>query len=140
MSFIIKLLKNIFAKRNRIQNFDMQHNLNTRRVVVRPRINNYIDNPRKVCRYCYMDNFQNSMIAPCKCDGSVKYVHIYCLERWRRLKNNPSRCEICNKKYKIPRNRIVKTYRRFIRRQERDRNRRNNRRNPIVSNRVLILQ
>ena len=58
------------------------------------------------------------MIAPCKCDGSVKYVHIYCLERWRRLKINPSRCEICNQKYKIPRNnRLVKTYRRFLDRQ-----------------------
>ena len=133
MSFIIKFFRNIINRNNRVYSFDNRVNTtNTTIVRVRPcrtTINTYIEEPKHKCRYCYMDNFQKSMIAPCKCDGSVKYVHIYCLERWRRLKNNPSRCEICNKKYKIPRNnRLVKTYRRFLDRQERDRQSQNRRR------------
>ena len=132
MSFIINFFKNIFNRNNRVYSFNNRINTaNTTIVRVQPcrtAINNYVEEPKHKCRYCYMDNFQNSMIAPCKCDGSVKYVHIYCLERWRRLKTNPSRCEICNKKYKIPRNnRLVKTYRRFLDRQERERQTRNRR-------------
>lgn len=152
MSFLYRFFKNIFIRNNRVHiSLDSDSNdISSRRnnILVRPvnppRINNYVtmevqQPTRQVvkhkCRYCYMDNFQNSLIAPCKCSGSVKYVHIYCLERWRRIKNNPSRCEICNKKYKIPRNnRVVKTYRRFLNRQERIHNRNRAERNRIVRN------
>ena len=57
-----------------------------------------------------MTTHPQSMIAPCKCTGSVKYVHIHCLERWKRIKNNPKKCEICNRRYVMPRNnRFIKT-------------------------------
>jgi len=153
MSFIYRFFKNIFIRNNRVHiNLNRENNdISNRRnnIIVRPIdppiINNYVTSApqqpvrhvvKHKCRYCYMDNFQNSLIAPCKCSGSVKYVHIYCLERWRRIKNNPSRCEICNKKYKIPRNRVVKTYRRFLNRQERIINNRN-RTQRIITNRTI---
>ena len=152
MSFLYRFFKNIFNRNNRIHlNLDNDNNIIRqrvlpRRIVVAPRnpiINNYIEPITcHTCRYWYMNNFQNSMIAPCKCSGSVKYVHIYCLERWRRIKNDPSKCEICNKKYKIPRNnRVVKTYRRFLNRQERERRRNTqnrNSRNRNIRNRTIL--
>jgi len=42
------------------------------------------------------------MIYPCKCNGNMKYVHLNCLNTWR--KTIPSRndeCEICKYKFKI---------------------------------------
>lgn len=55
------------------------------------------------CRICH-DTGEDScgpLIAPCQCDGSLKHVHQYCLQRWidmRHLK----RCELCHSKFKNP--------------------------------------
>jgi E3 ubiquitin-protein ligase DOA10 len=36
----------------------------------------------KECRYCLStENFEN-LIIPCKCEGSLKYVHQSCLKAW----------------------------------------------------------
>lgn len=36
------------------------------------------------CRICYCDDFDKAdpLIAPCHCDGSVKLVHLKCLQMW----------------------------------------------------------
>ena len=37
------------------------------------------------CRICFCDgNFEgiNPLISPCKCSGSVKYIHLNCLRKW----------------------------------------------------------
>ncbi len=37
------------------------------------------------CRICLgedMREAQNPLITPCKCAGSVRYVHLQCLKRW----------------------------------------------------------
>ena len=55
----------------------------------------------KICRIC-MDNEVNGMIAPCRCNGSAKYVHRECLDRWRNEHpDGPSfkRCGTCNFEY-----------------------------------------
>ena len=39
----------------------------------------------KICRICYQeedDSLLNPLIKPCKCTGSVKYIHIKCLLVW----------------------------------------------------------
>ena len=51
---------------------------------------------------------ENPLINPCSCTGSVKYVHIFCLQKWFRNKLqlspeysvvsviwNNIRCEVC---------------------------------------------
>ena len=47
------------------------------------------------CRVCLesSDNENNRIIAPCKCEGSVKYIHVECLKKWVRtmLKKKSSR-------------------------------------------------
>ena len=39
------------------------------------------DNVKHICRYCFEDT--GTLIAPCNCDGSNKYVHKECLGKWQ---------------------------------------------------------
>mmetsp|Transcript_111029 Transcript_111029/g.358150 ORF Transcript_111029/g.358150 Transcript_111029/m.358150 type:complete len:273 (-) Transcript_111029:299-1117(-) len=51
------------------------------------------------CRICGVGCDGGPMLCPCRCSGSIKYVHIDCLNRWRAAKLNPLnelRCEICH--------------------------------------------
>ena len=50
------------------------------------------------CRFCLGD--EGDMISPCKCRGSIKWVHSECLENW--FKNdyrNKEKCNSCKFKY-----------------------------------------
>ena len=40
------------------------------------------------CRICYGDDFtsDNPLICPCKCKGSMKYIHYLCLKNWLNSK------------------------------------------------------
>jgi len=55
------------------------------------------------CRICFEDEDQrNSLIVPCNCQGTGKYIHTACLNEW--LKHNLSgsnyeRCNSCLSKY-----------------------------------------
>ena len=43
----------------------------------------------KLCRVCYLeesDNINNPLIKPCKCAGSMKYIHYECLLHWLKTK------------------------------------------------------
>jgi hypothetical protein len=46
------------------------------------------------CRICLSDEQDGVMCAPCRCDGSMKVVHVECLERWCRETGVIS-CELC---------------------------------------------
>ena len=54
---------------------------------------------KKICRICYMeenDKKKNPLIKPCKCSGSMKYIHYECLLHWLKTKvlvNTNSYCE-----------------------------------------------
>uniref|UniRef100_A0ABD2WPE8 RING-CH-type domain-containing protein n=1 Tax=Trichogramma kaykai TaxID=54128 RepID=A0ABD2WPE8_9HYME len=52
-----------------------------------------------LCRICHTDSWpKEPLISPCRCKGSLAYVHLSCLERWL---NQSSRnyCELCNFRY-----------------------------------------
>ena len=52
------------------------------------------------CRICYdLDNTGN-MINPCKCTGTIKWVHEKCLEKWINVSKKET-CNTCKYKYKI---------------------------------------
>lgn len=52
----------------------------------------------KVCRVCQeVDN--GKLIAPCDCNGSVKYIHEACLEKWIRTSKNGTTCPTCGSRY-----------------------------------------
>jgi RING-variant domain len=53
-----------------------------------------------MCRICFESD--NTLINPCKCSGSMKYVHEACLKLWvlacnQEIKN--SSCDICKEKF-----------------------------------------
>lgn len=65
------------------------------------------------CRICLEDSTNEQLISPCGCDGTAKWVHESCLQRWREENvgnDNARRCEICNVHYLIEREHPLETY------------------------------
>lgn len=61
--------------------------------------------PNKFCRVCYeKEQKDDPLIAPCQCEGSIKYIHSSCIKKWiinsKNLFDNPQ-CEVCKKYYII---------------------------------------
>uniref|UniRef100_A0A1I7VQN6 RING-CH-type domain-containing protein n=1 Tax=Loa loa TaxID=7209 RepID=A0A1I7VQN6_LOALO len=60
----------------------------------------------KFCRICHsFGSSGDPLISPCRCTGSLKYVHISCLLHWlticaHKLKR-PAACELCLYKYRL---------------------------------------
>lgn len=55
-----------------------------------------------VCKICLEDDMSSTVLSPCRCIGSVKYVHEDCLKTWilaKRRDIRTSSCEICNTHY-----------------------------------------
>ncbi|EDW05952.1 E3 ubiquitin-protein ligase MARCHF11 isoform X2 [Drosophila mojavensis] len=53
------------------------------------------------CRICRWHRSDMEIInCPCKCKGSVGYIHLKCLKRWI-MHRRDNRCEICNAPYNI---------------------------------------
>ena len=56
------------------------------------------------CKICYDNdyNYSNPLISPCNCSGSVKWVHLQCLNQWRTVnQNNFYNCDLCKYKYNL---------------------------------------
>ena len=61
--------------------------------------------PVEQCRICFEnETFDNPLLHPCLCNGTSKFVHKYCLQKWRKMNyNKPAffKCMECNFKYII---------------------------------------
>ncbi|VDK44755.1 unnamed protein product [Anisakis simplex] len=61
---------------------------------------------RPVCRICHLVNetCRNPLVSPCRCSGTMQFVHIGCLVHWLEIsakKMYPQpRCELCGYNYK----------------------------------------
>lgn len=68
----------------------------------------------RICRFCLFEqaDYDDPLINPCTCTGSMKYIHINCLRKWlnSKLQNKKSdfmnsltwkslECELCKKQY-----------------------------------------
>ncbi|KAG5419583.1 hypothetical protein I9W82_003351 [Candida metapsilosis] len=55
------------------------------------------------CRICRMEGTPSEpLYHPCKCRGSIKYIHQDCLMEWLKHSNQSSeKCDICNTPYKF---------------------------------------
>ena len=52
------------------------------------------------CRICLGDKSDGHFISPCKCNGTMKYVHAHCLNTWRRSKPSAFyKCDLCHYPY-----------------------------------------
>ena len=77
---------------------------NIERIVNMKKDINLDDENKKVCKICYeTEHKSNPIIIPCKCQGSVKFIHENCLKKWLLNMNNKKKffCEICNFEYKL---------------------------------------
>merc|ERR1719422_744311 len=58
-----------------------------------------------VCRICQLPGVEpsNPLISPCRCLGSIRYVHNNCLLKWlevsSRRRSGPPSCELCQYQY-----------------------------------------
>jgi hypothetical protein len=57
-----------------------------------------------MCRYCHGEEtkealIDKTLISPCVCDGTFRYVHKQCLMSWLFVSNKPLQCEICQTDY-----------------------------------------
>ncbi|CAN1228354.1 E3 ubiquitin-protein ligase MARCHF4 [Linum perenne] len=61
----------------------------------------YIPSPKKMvdCRICHDEDEDTKMEVPCSCNGSLKYAHRKCIQRWCNEKGDTI-CEICHQQYK----------------------------------------
>ena len=57
------------------------------------------------CRICYEgEKLNDSLISPCKCKGTSKYIHMSCLSTWRHSNIDGdayNKCMECNQEYII---------------------------------------
>ncbi|KAJ4808621.1 RING/FYVE/PHD zinc finger superfamily protein [Rhynchospora pubera] len=51
------------------------------------------------CRICQEEDTVKNLETPCACNGSLKYAHRVCVERWCNEKGDIN-CEICHQPYK----------------------------------------
>ncbi|RNC58446.1 hypothetical protein TcCL_ESM03910 [Trypanosoma cruzi] len=64
------------------------------------------DGDEYVCRICRSKKPVDDLFAPCACDGSAKYVHKKCLEKWRAMTLNTEHRRVCAE-CKTPYNLVV---------------------------------
>eukprot|EP00210_Caulerpa_lentillifera_P009684 g9239.t1 len=65
-----------------------------------------------LCRFCWQPEDEErggELLAPCRCSGSVKYIHRRCLGAWQRTQRSQGalrksyRCDICKERYHVRR-------------------------------------
>ena len=66
----------------------------------------------EVCKFCLEGDENEKLITPCKCNGSVKYIHKSCLLKWFDT-GKKKNCPICKYDIKYKENIINKTYKYF---------------------------
>lgn len=80
------------TSRNNINNLSFRNDLHTltEKITIDDTDRNY---KKRICRICLEDygpNDQSSqnnvLINPCKCSGSSKYIHLFCLQTWLKSK------------------------------------------------------
>lgn len=56
-----------------------------------------------VCRVCHGESEPGrELYYPCKCDGTIKYVHQDCLTEWiRHSRQKTPRCELCGQPFRF---------------------------------------
>jgi hypothetical protein len=61
------------------------------------------------CRICFES--EGLLLSPCRCDGSIKYVHSNCLVRWDHMRPDESQgtCELCKEAYAMAYNDPLET-------------------------------
>lgn len=65
--------------------------------------------PERVCRLCFSGEVTietGRLFSPCRCSGSMRYIHLSCLNQWRRRSPKASsyfQCDQCHYRYNVRR-------------------------------------
>ena len=54
-------------------------------------------NEEPTCRICFAGSEAGQLVSPCLCSGSMRFVHLDCLTKWRTVSSNPLsyvQCEV----------------------------------------------
>ena len=74
----------------KINNLNITNKVNVKLKSLYVKLKNINKSQKKYrCRICFCEgNFEgnNPLISPCKCSGSVKYIHLNCLRKWLTTK------------------------------------------------------
>lgn len=54
-----------------------------------------VEKEMKECRICQEEDDDNSLESPCACNGTLKFAHRKCIQKWCNKKGDIT-CEICN--------------------------------------------
>ncbi|KAL5495309.1 hypothetical protein ACEPAI_772 [Sanghuangporus weigelae] len=66
------------------------------------------DKDERQCRICFDGPESGRLIRPCYCRGSIAYIHVECLQRWRRESQSAFyRCPQCHYKYRTARTSVL---------------------------------
>jgi len=67
--------------------------------------NRFCGDGDKFCRICHGGAEEGRLISPCLCKGSMKFVHLDCLQKWRSLggERHYFRCDTCHYDYRLQR-------------------------------------
>jgi hypothetical protein len=89
-----------------VYTFALESNRESRREALNLPALNLISEPdEKACRICLnTDGGSETFIHPCKCAGSIKYVHEECLKTWLASLGKDlelSKCELCHTRYEM---------------------------------------
>ena len=65
----------------------------------------YYDDDLEECRICFdIETEKNKFVSPCRCSGTSKFVHIKCINKWRRVnrgKDAYDQCMECRETHRI---------------------------------------
>ena len=75
---VLNLNKNKILDKNKLNTDEEENNNNINK-------NKEIKKKNLLCRICYIDEedgVEDPLVQPCKCSGSLKYIHLKCLKHW----------------------------------------------------------
>ena len=85
---------------NKIKYVSVNNNINTSKNDVN-KIEIKSSKKSRICRICYLEEeseMDDPLVQPCKCSGSLKYIHLKCLKHWimTRSCQKVEESEFCN--------------------------------------------
>ena len=87
LKFRVKELKGADISK-RVKDFNLQELINIRELTDESEDEDQCIKFKLPCRICLSENYtdDNPLICPCNCDGTMKYIHLKCLQRALRSK------------------------------------------------------
>ncbi|KAH6948590.1 hypothetical protein HPB50_025186 [Hyalomma asiaticum] len=55
---------------------------------------------RAMCRICHDGDEEEPLVSPCKCSGTIRFVHVSCIEKWLNQRNLDI-CDLCGERFQM---------------------------------------